>query len=58
MQKAALKAGVVAVIIACTYSYFTTTRPTTHDIMAVPLVKLNNGVEIPAIGLGELLILE
>lgn len=52
MQKTALKAGVAAVILACTYSYFTTTRTTTVETMAIPLVKLNNGVEIPAIGLG------
>ncbi|QRW05233.1 aldo/keto reductase family protein [Ceratobasidium sp. AG-Ba] len=46
-----IKAGLAVLGLACAYSYLTTTTPTAN-MSNVPLVKLNNGVEIPAIGLG------
>lgn len=48
-----IKAALVVVFLACAYSYFPFFTTTTTPTMAnVPLVKLNNDVEIPAIGLG------
>jgi hypothetical protein len=47
-----IKTGLAALALACAYYHLTTTNPIT-TMANVPLVKLNNGVEIPAIGLGE-----
>ncbi|CAE6431134.1 unnamed protein product [Rhizoctonia solani] len=52
----AIKAALAVVLVACTYSYLsaTTTNSLTKSTMAAPIpkVKLNNDVEIPALGLG------
>ncbi|CAE6482942.1 unnamed protein product [Rhizoctonia solani] len=50
-----IKGALAVVFLAFTYSYIsTTTTPLTRSTMAasIPKVKLNNGVEIPALGLG------
>jgi hypothetical protein len=52
-----IKAALAVAFFAFTYSYLstTTTNSLTKPTMAAPIpkVKLNNGVEIPALGLGE-----
>jgi hypothetical protein len=52
IANSSIKTGLVVFALACAYYHLSTTNPTT-TMANVPLVKLNNGVEIPAIGLGE-----